>query len=354
MRAVLRKGFGPGRDAVAYVTDAAKPIPKDDEILIRVKVSAICGSDVAFWKWNEEAVGFAETYGLREPYVWGHEFSGVVEAVGKDVRSIKVGDHVAIDTHIHCGKCYQCRTGNAHVCQELSLYGLSTNGSFAEYATAPASIAYVLPKAVDFENGSLLEPGCCAMFGIDEAQMQPGDTALIYGCGPIGQIAIQILLARGAKTVIAVDINDERCEQAKALGAVPVNSLKEDIGEAVKKYASERGGVDLILEISGAASVYGTLFDYLRPAGHVSILTHPAEPVTFNMRKLQHKGATVVGIYGRRIWTSWDHLVQLIVEKKVDLSKVISYRFPLEDVYEAFDLMAQGAGQVVFLPELRK
>lgn len=352
MRAVIRKGFGPGRDAVAFTYDAAKPVPKEDEILIKVKATAICGSDIAFWKWNEEAMGFAETYGLKGPYVWGHEFSGLVEQVGKAVDTIKVGDRVAIDTHMYCGECYQCQTGDAHVCQNLSLFGLSTNGSFAEYTVAPASISYVLPEGVDYENGALLEPGCCAMFGIDEAQMHPGDVALIYGCGPIGQIAIQILLAQGAKTVIAVDINDTRCEQARALGAVAVNSLREDIGETVKKYAAQRGGVDLILEISGAASVYDTLFDYLRPAGHVSILTHPAEPVSFHMRKLQHKGAVVHGIYGRRIWTSWDHLTKLISEGKVDLSKVIAFRYPLEKVYEAFELMAQGGGQVLFLPEM--
>ena len=352
MKAVIRKGPGPGSGAIEYRTDVDIPTPKHDEVLIKVKATAICGSDIAFWKWNDEAVGFYETYGCRTPYIWGHEFCGVVEAVGDDVSMIHVGDHVAIDTHMYCGECYQCRTGDAHVCQHLKLYGLSCNGSFAEYTTAPESICYVVPDSVSFENGAMLEPGCCAMFGIDEASMKQGDVAMIYGCGPIGLIAIQILIAKGAKTVIAVDINDQRCELARELGAVSVNSLKEDIGTVVNKYASERGGVDLIIELSGAASVYATLFDYLRPAGHVSIITHPAEPVSFNIKKLQHKSAKVTGIYGRRIWESWDNLVRLIVDGRVDLSKVIAKRMPLKDVCRAFEMMTSGSGQIIFLPEM--
>ncbi len=352
MKAIIRRLPGPGADVIDYVKDAKIPVPADDEVLIKVKATAICGSDVGFWKWSSEAQGFYDTYGSKEPFVWGHEFSGVVESVGSKVTNIKVGDHVAVDTHIYCGQCHQCKTGDAHVCSNLSLYGLSRDGSFAEYTTAPAKICYVVPKEISFDVGSLLEPGCCAMFGIDEANFHEGDVAMIYGCGPIGQMAIMIMRAMGAKAVLAVDINDERCALARELGAIPINSMKEDIADYVKKYASERNGVDAILEISGAPVVYKTLFDHLRPGGRVSILTHPAEPVSLNMKKIQHKSAKITGIYGRRIWDSWDHLIKLIVDGKVDLSKIIAHRFPLSRTCEAIDMMSKGAGQIVLYPEM--
>ncbi|MBQ9686198.1 MAG: zinc-binding dehydrogenase [Oscillospiraceae bacterium] len=175
---------------------------------------------------------------------------------------------------------------------------------------------------------------------------------MIYGCGPIGQMAIQLALAYGVKNVIAIDIDDLRTEQARQLGAIAVNSMKQDIGEVVKQVCGERGGVDVILEISGAASIYDTMADYLRKEGKIMLLAHPGERVSFDiMKTMHHSGATIKGIFGRRIWDSWDALTELVASGKVDLTKVITHRFPLSAGNKAFEQIAAGSGKVLFMPE---
>lgn len=347
MRAIIKPAMAPGAEYVSI----PKPVPKDDEILIKVKAAAICGTDLSCWKWNDAGSLFAKKFDAHFPFVLGHECCGVVEECGKNVTEVKIGDRVALETHIYCGECYQCRHGDAHNCQKLKIYGMSCDGCFAEYATAPANCAFVLPDEVSDEEAALFEPAGCAMFGVQESGLKPGDVAMVYGCGPIGQMAIQLLYACGAKTVLCVDIDDYKCELAKSLGAIPINSLKQDIGEVVRQYASERGGVDVIMEISGAGSIYGTMLDYLRPEGHVVLLAHPGSPVSVEMIKPHHKGATIKGVFGRRIWSSWTELTKLVVEKKVNLEKVITHRFPLSACNEAFEQIVKGAGKVLFLPE---
>lgn len=349
MRAIKKMAKAPG---VEYFENIEKPSPNDDEVLFQVKATAICGTDYSCWQWNKAGERFNEKYGAQYPFVLGHECCGIVTEVGKNVTNIQVGDKIAIETHIYCDECYQCKNGDAHNCQDLKIYGFSCNGCFAEYATAPAKCAYKLPEEVSFEQGALFEPAGVAMFAIREADVQPDDTVMIYGCGPIGQMGIMLALAYGAKNVIAVDIDDLRVQQAKELGAIAVNSAKEDLGEVVKKVCAERGGVDVILEISGASAIYDTMADYLRKEGKIMLLAHPGERVSFDiMKTMHHSGATIKGIFGRRIWDSWDALTELVASGKVDLTKVITHRFPLSAGNKAFEQIAAGSGKVLFLPE---
>ena len=350
MRAIMNLGFAKG---IEYRDNVPKPVPQPGEVLIKVKSSAICGTDVAMWKWTPGGEKWSRKYALDKEQIFGHEFSGVIAELGEGVTGLKVGDRVSVETHLFCGTCYQCQHGDAHNCQNLVCYGSAYGGCFSDYALSPAKQVFVLPDEISFEEASLLEPACCAMFGIDEAHVQPGDVVMVYGCGAIGQMAIEILYACGAKTVIAVDIDDYKCQLAEALGAVAVNSMKQDIGEVVKKYCSERGGVDAIIEISGAGSIYETMFDYLRAEGHVVLLAHPGAPVPIDMMKVHHKGATVKGAFGRRIWDSWHHLTKLMAEKKVDLLKVVTHRFPLEKGLDAFEQTQIGAGKILILPEMQ-
>lgn len=350
MRAIMKTERSPG---VAYVSDIARPVPGPDEILIKVKAAAICGTDVSIRNWNEAGARFADKYEAKPSFVLGHECSGIVVEKGSRVESLKIGDIVAIETHIYCGECYQCRTGDAHNCQKLRIYGVSCSGCFGEYATAPANCAFKLPDSIGFEQGALFEPAGVAMFGLRESGMQPGDTVMIYGCGPIGQMAIQLALASGAGKVIAVDIDDYKKELAAGLGAVAVNSLKENLGEVVRQNTGDRGGVDVIIEVSGAASIYDTMADYLRAEGKIMLLAHPGGKVSFDiMKTMHHSGATIKGIFGRRIWDSWYALCELVESGKVDLTKVITHRFPLSKAQEAFEQIDKGAGKIIFLPEL--
>ncbi len=348
MKAIMKMDRAPG---VAFV-NIDKPVPRDDEILFKVKAAAICGTDYSCWKWNQAAEMFNDKYEAKYPYVLGHECCGIVTELGKDVTGIQVGDRIAIETHIYCGECYQCKTGDAHNCQHLKIYGFSCDGAFAEYATAPARCAYKLPDTVSFEQGALFEPAGVAMFGLQEAKIKAGDTVLIFGCGPIGQMTIQLAFAVGAKQVIAVDINDYKKEMAEKLGAIGVNSMKEDLPAVVRKYCAERGGVDVIIEVSGAASVYESMADCLRKEGKIILLAHPGERVSFDvMKTMHHSGATIKGVFGRRIWDTWDALTELVAGGKVDLTKVVTHRFPLSAGNKAFEQIAAGSGKVLFLPE---
>ncbi len=349
MKAIIKKDRSPGVEFV----NIEKPVPNDDELLIQIKATAICGTDYSTWLWNLAGEKFADKYEAQYPFVLGHECCGIVTGMGKNVEGFSIGDRVSLETHIYCGECYQCKTGDAHNCQKLKIYGISCNGSFAEYATAPANCAYKLPDSISFEQGALFEPAGVAMFALEEADIKPGDVVMIYGCGPIGQMAIQLALASGAGTVIAVDIDDYRTELASRLGAVAVNSSKQDLGEVVNKYCANRGGVDIILEVSGASSIYDTMADYLRKEGKIMLLAHPGERVSFDiMKTMHHSGATIKGIFGRRIWNSWESLTKLVESGKVDLTNVITHRFPLSAANEAFEQIAAGSGKVLFLPEI--
>ena len=208
MRALMKMDKVPGVEFV----DIEKPSPKDDEVLFQVKSTAICGSDLSCWKWNKAGEKFNDKYEAQYPFVLGHECCGIVTEVGSNVKTVAVGDRIAIETHIYCGECYQCKTGDAHNCQKLKIYGFSCNGCFAEYATAPEKCVYKLPDTVSFEQGSLFEPAGVAMFALREAKVQPDDIVMIYGCCPLSQMCIMLALASGVMHVIAVDVSDMRVE----------------------------------------------------------------------------------------------------------------------------------------------
>ena len=166
MRAVIKSERKPGCECV----EMPKPSPRADEVLIEVKATAICGTDINYWKWNDGAANFADQYGVKFPFILGHECSGVVLEVGSEVEDVKVGDRVAFETHIYCGKCYHCRTGQPHNCQNMKIYGTSCDGCFAEYATAPANVCFKLPESVGWEEGALFEPAGVAMHAVPSAR----------------------------------------------------------------------------------------------------------------------------------------------------------------------------------------
>ena len=265
MKAIVKTGENRG---FAYA-DTEKPRPKPDEVLFEVESAAICGTDIHYYHWDQNAKSFASKFNVKFPFVVGHESSGTVVEVGKDVKSVKIGERITLETHIPCGKCFQCQNNNPHNCMNMGVYGTSCDGSFSDYALAPESVVFKLPDSVSFEAGSLFEPAGVAMHAVDRAQVLPGDTVLVFGCGAIGLFTIKILLLCGAARVIAVDIDPYRIDMAKKMGAIAVNSAKEDLTKVIKEYTAKRGGADIILEMTGSAKVYEKLFDYLRLEGLV-------------------------------------------------------------------------------------
>lgn len=318
-----------------------------DEVLIEVKAAAICGTDIHFYHWDAAA----ENFPVRMPLILGHEYSGDIIEVGSDVRGISPGDRVSIETHVPCGNCYACGLGNGHNCQHMELIGITYPGAFARYAKAPAKVTFPLPTGVTYEEGSLFEPAGVAMRGIDEARIAPGDIVVIVGCGPIGLVAVQMALAVGAAQVIAIDVKDFRLEMARRAGARTLNPLRDNIREQLGEISGRKGGADVVLEISGAPEAFDYLFDILRPEGRVVTIGHVSRPISVNVSKqINMKGVTLKGVFGRRIWETWEHLSSLVAGKRIDLSRVITHRFPLEAYQDAFAQVHGDAGKVLFVP----
>jgi len=233
----------------------------------------------------------------------------------------------------------------------MAIYGTSVNGCFAEYALAPAKVAFVIPDEMTFEEAALMEPAGVSMRAVEECDPQPGDTVVVNGCGPFGQLAVMILLAGNAARVIATDLNESRLEKMRKLGAITVNPRQEDAVARIQELCKARGGADAVIETSGALPSYKTIFDFIRPEGSLVTVAHPGGEVPISVTaNINTKGLRWKGIFGRRIWKTWWNLSSLIAAKKVNVLDVATHRFTLDQAQEAFETAAQPtAGKVLFV-----
>ncbi|MGI6433459.1 MAG: alcohol dehydrogenase catalytic domain-containing protein [Sphaerochaetaceae bacterium] len=346
MKAVVKMDTTPGLDYL----EIPVPEPKPSEVLIEVEAASICGTDIHYYHWDQNAVDFSKKFNVQFPFVIGHEFSGTIVKVGKDVSTRFVGQRVAIETHIPCGKCFMCEIGESHNCSDMGIYGTSTNGCFAPYAVADEKITFVLPDEVSFKEGALFEPAGVAMRAVEEACIQPGDTVVINGSGPIGLIAITLAKIAGASTVIATDLDQYRLSLAHKLGAIPLNIKEVNAEEEIQKITKFRKGADVVIELSGSVAAYENIFNFVRLEGRVVTVGHPGGPVALNItRDINLKGVSMKGIFGRRIWSTWHHLASLIAAKKVNLLDVVTHEFSFDQYEKAFQQISEGAGKILFI-----
>jgi threonine 3-dehydrogenase len=352
VKAIAKTNQGKG----ASLIDVPVPEPTGSEVLIKVECSAICGSDIHLYNWAPSAVAFFEK-DMEFPLIMGHELAGTIVAVGDKVSKSRLGRRVSFETHPYCGECYMCRSGNSHICLnmgKLNKYRDARNGSicsgFAEYKLAAENMVYELPEDVTFEEGALYEPGGVAMYAYEDSGMSPGDTVVIYGCGPIGLTAMQIFKACGAGTVIGIDINEFRINMAKKYADVVINGAKEPVLEMVGEISKAHGGADVIIETTAAAKVYETMFEMARPLAHIILVGAPGGDVPINVGKyIGIKGLTIKGHYGRSIWRTWDKLNAMQASKRIDLLDTVTHRFALKEYKEAFETSMKDAGKVLFI-----
>lgn len=345
MKAVVKTAPGPG----AKVTEVAEPVAGEDEILVRVEATSICGSDLAAYEWRDWV---AER--MATPRVMGHEFCGTVERVGARVERVAVGDFVAAETHIVDGTCHQCLIGEKHVCDNVQIIGFDRDGCFAELVAIPAANAWVTDRAMPPEIASIQEP-----FGNAVHSAMMGDLAgrrvVITGCGPIGLFCIGIARAEGAAKVYATDVNDYRLDLARRMGVDrAIDSRAEDPVAVVR---GDGGPVDVALEMSGNPVAITQALDALRPGGWISLLGLPAKPVTLDLNELViQKGVTVHGIFGRRFWSDWEDTRRLLSQPSasaplVDVRPLITHRVGLADFEQAIQLLRSGeSGKIVMYP----
>ena len=354
MHAVVKRRREPG----AGFEDVDRPSVGRSEVLVQMKRTSICGTDVHIWDWNHWAQNRVKTL----PIIFGHEFCGEVVEIGEGVTKVSVGDLVSAETHIVDGTCYQCRNDRMHICKNMKILGVDTDGVFAEYVRLPEMNAMKLPDGVDISLGSVLEPLGNATFTVFGSECEDdikGKNVVVAGCGPIGLMAIAVLKVLGAGKVIATELGSEevRLSLAKRLGADVVLDASMGTDRLVKTVMehTDGNGVDVALEMSGAAPALKQVFQMLTPGGRVSILGLYNDPVALDINNaITFKSATVYGITGRRMFRTWDQMRELLKNDdfKAKLTSIITHTLPIRDIEAGMELLrTKQAAKVSLEPE---
>lgn len=340
MHALVKANAAPGMEM------REMPVPEmgATDVLVAVETASVCGTDLHIFHWDEWAQAR-----IKPPYIPGHEFCGVVAAVGELVQGVSVGDFVSAEMHVACGHCLQCRSGQAHVCQFVKILGVDADGAFADYVKIPASNIWKLDPAIPRDFGSLFDPFGNAVHTVLSGAIA-GQTVAVTGCGPIGLFSIAVAKACGAANIFAIEPNAKRRELAKTMGAdVLLDPGAGDVEQRVKD-ATGGNGVDVLLEMSGHGGAIQQGFRLLRMGGRASLLGIPSRPVEMDLANaLIFKGATVHGINGRKMYETWFQAEALIRDRGVDLSPVITHRLPLAEFDEAMKLLESGEASKILL-----
>lgn len=342
MKAIVKHKRGYG----AEIQTVDIPKIHDGEVLIKVKATSICGTDVHIYTWDEWS-----RRRVNPPYVFGHEFSGEVVEIGAHVTSVKVGDFVSAETHIVCGACLQCLTSQFHICQNTKIVGVDTQGCFAEYVALPQGNLWKNPIGMHVDIASIQEPLGNAVHTVLSGDVA-GKTVAIIGCCPIGLMAIAVAKAVGASTVLAIDINDYRLKLAEKMGATHVIHSKLHDPIAYVEQLTNGSGVDVVCEMSGHPTAIKQGFKMITNGGRLSILSLPSESVEINITEdIVFKGITVQGITGRLMFKTWHQVSNLLASGQVNIDPLITHHFPLIEFAKGFDLMIKGqCGKVVLHP----
>jgi L-threonine 3-dehydrogenase len=340
MIGLVKEHRGPG----AILKEVPIPTCGADEVLVRIKATSICGTDLHIYNWDAWADKTVVT-----PNVFGHEFAGIVVEVGERVTGVAIGDYVSAEGHMVCGSCKACRTGNAHVCPNTRSFGITAPGCFAEFAVVKATNIIHNAPDLPFEIACLQDPLGNAVQTVLSGDIV-GKSVAIIGVGPIGLLAIQVAKACGAGTIYAADINPNRLELARQMGAdVTINAMETRISKAIREM-TDGEGVDVVLEMSGNPQAIVDGFEAAANAGRVSLLGIPTKEVSLDLtNQIIFKGLRVEGITGRKMYETWYQMKGLLNQKRIDLAAVITHRFTLDQYEEAFRLMNQGqCGKIVF------
>lgn len=342
MRAIAKVQQGPGVEVVEVDEPAIRP----GTVKLRLEASSVCGTDLHIYSWDAWAASR-----ITPPRIIGHEFCGTIVEVGEGVTDRAVGDFVSSESHIVCGHCRQCLSGQAHVCINTKILGVDVDGGFAEYAVIPAQNARLtsrsIPKEIAAFQDALGNAVHTAMAGPVE-----GQTILITGMGPIGLFAATVCKAAGAAKVIATEISPYRMKLAEEVGVDVVMSPADgDLCERISRECP--GGVDATLEMSGHPSSLDLAIEVTRPGGRISLLGVYKEPrQTIDVDRLIFNGIDLQGIVGRKLWKTWDQMADLLAGGKLNLNPVITHRMHYTQFHEAMELMKAGmAGKVVFTYE---
>jgi len=321
-----------------------QPIPEfgANDVLIKITKSAICGTDVHIYKWDEWAAKTVPT-----PMITGHEYVGVVEHCGSEVKHLKKGQRVSGEGHIVCGHCRNCRAGKRHLCPNTLGVGVNRQGSFAEYLSIPAGNVFPIPDDISDDMAAIFDPFGNAVHTALSFDMV-GEDVLITGAGPIGIMAVAICKHIGARHVVITDVNPYRLELAETLGATrAVNVAKDDLG-AVMSDLGMTEGFDVGLEMSGVESAFQQMVGTMINGGKIALLGIPAGgKMDIDWNEVIFKGLIIKGIYGREMYETWYKMAAML-QSGLNINNVITHRFPIDEFQKGFDAMLSGqSGKVV-------
>jgi threonine 3-dehydrogenase len=340
MLAVVKPEPKPG----AEIREVKIPAFGRTDVLVKVSVASVCGTDLHIYNWDPWA-----QRRIHPPLIPGHEFCGNVAAVGDEVTSVKEGDFVSAEMHVACGKCLQCRTGEAHICQHVSIIGVDSNGAFAEYVVIPESNIWKLDPAIPQEYASILDPLGNAVHTVLAGDIA-SKTVAITGTGPIGLFAIAVARACGATQVFAIEVNQYRRKVAKQMKADHVlDPATQDVRQIVMDLTGGVG-VDVVCEMAGHPDAVRTAFNIVRGGGRISLLGLTSKPIAVNFSEdIIFKGITVQGINGRRMYQTWYQMTALLKAGKLDLHPVITDKLAMKDFNQGMERLKTGEASKILL-----
>lgn len=337
MKALTKKHAEKG----IWLEDIAEPEFGPNDVLIRVKKTAICGTDIHIYRWDEWA---QKT--IPVPMAVGHEFSGEIVAMGSEVRGYEIGDRVSAEGHITCGVCRNCRAGRRHLCMNTVGVGVNRPGAFAEYIAVPAFNVFKLPDSITDEIAAMLDPFGNATHTALSFDLV-GEDVLITGAGPIGIMACAVAKHVGARHIVITDLNEYRLKLAEKMGAtLTLNITESSVREAMDGLGMTEG-FDVGLEMSGNGEAMRQLLRSMHHGGKVALLGIPPADTAIDWNEIIFKGLELKGIYGREMFETWYKMAAML-QSGLDLSPMITHRFPVEDYREAFEIMDSGeSGKVI-------
>jgi threonine 3-dehydrogenase len=336
MKALVKKHARPG----IWLEDVEKPAMGHNDVLVKVEMTAICGTDLHIYQWDDWA---ART--IKPPLVIGHEFVGTIVDKGEEVEGYAIGQRVSAEGHITCGVCRNCRAGTPHLCPNTIGIGVNRDGAFAEYISMPAKNLWPVPDTIPSQLAAFFDPfgnaaHCALEFDV------VGEDVLITGAGPIGIIAAGICRHIGARNIIITDINDYRLQLAADMGATRTINVRQETLKTVLREMNITG-IDVGLEMSGNPQAFNDMLDVMYHGGKVALLGLLPRDTTINWDNVIFKGLDLKGIYGRRMFETWYKMTQMLLTG-FPLEKVLTHVIDIDDYEEGFALMKSGqCGKVV-------
>ena len=324
-----------------WMQDMPEPTVGINDVKIKIKKTAICGTDLHIYKWDEWSQNTIKT-----PMIIGHEYVGVISEMGDGVKHLEVGDRVTGEGHIACGHCRNCRRGKLHVCENTIGVGVDRDGAFAEYMVIPADNVIKLDERISDEVAAIMDPfGNATHTALSFPVL--GEDVLITGAGLIGSMATAICRFAGARNIVVSDISDYRLELAKRMGAtMTINPAKgETIEGAIEDLKMH--GFDIGLEMSGSPQAFDSMISNMYNGSKIALLGILPNTTTVDWSKIIFKALTLKGIYGREMWETWYQMEQMLISG-IDLSPIITHRMHIDEFQEGFDIMESGqCGKVI-------